>query len=290
MGERKQITISLGTIFLVVIIIILAAALVGVYMNSNYELVSKDDVASENEVENELIEDDEQKNNVQEDINLDLYAKYEDLYWHIKDNKDDKTKAEFAGKEIKIEDKKAYLYEGTKKDEITSVKGNVKYVLMWGEQTLDTVYIFTEDGGVWLSNCDGAMNSEFVKIDLPAKFVDITGGDNTLKFINPPYYLLENGALVNEAGEAYEDTEAGFVKTFGSVIERIYAKEDGELYWYDFDAKEYIMINDVNGDSLKMRDAFTQISTIRNDLVDETGGDDRSFVITEDGRLVYFKR
>ena len=285
MGERKQIKISLGTIFLVVIIIGLICACVAMYMNSNYEIVPKDEEIVENEPGNE----EEVPENVEnEDANINLYEKYSGLYWHIKDNKDDKTKTEFAGKEIKIEDGTAYLYSGNKKEEITSVTGNAKYVLMWGKQTLDRVYIFTQDGKVWKSECDGELNSDFDEIKLPAKFVDITGGDSTVRVVEPPYFLLANGSLVNENGESYEDTDAGYEKTFGNGMQRIYAKADGELYWYDEETEEYIMINDVDGDSLKMRDAFTQWSTTRNDLVEETGGDDRSFVITEDGELVYF--
>lgn len=285
MEEKKEVKVNLGTAICIAIIIILLSIIGGMWYNYNYlvgEAPTKENVSNvvqQNVADTNITENQTEKS---------PYEKYEGLVWRLKDSGDDNTKLEFDNKKIQIENEVAYLYSGNSKTPINSIKGKAKSVNSWGEATLERVYILTEDGTMWQSNCDDSgLNKNFVKVNMDAKVLDMTYGDNTVRVVEPPYFLLENGKLVNEEGSLYEELEGEFVKSFGNNWDRVYVKADNTIYVYDAKAKEYVQKKDENNQSIKMKDGFIQFSTTRNNLI-EDGGSERIFIITEDDKLLYF--
>lgn len=281
MGEKNEVKVRLSTVVYLFIIVVLVVALVVVY----YIGFVKNDNA------NNMIANGEETeiNNIEENqTEKSPYEKYEGLYWQFKDSETDKTKFEWDNKKIQIENGVAYLYSGNSKTPINSIDGKAKSVIMWGEQTLRRVYILTEEGTIWKSICEDGLNSNFVKVNMNAKVIDMTNGNSSIRVVEPPYFLLANGNLVNEEGSSYEELDDNFVKSLGNAYEQVFIKADNTMYTYDYQTKKYMPIKDEDNQSIKMKDAFVQWSSTYNNLVQETGGDERIFVITEDNKLFYF--
>ena len=207
------------------------------------------------------------------------YDKYEDLYWYFKDEERDKTKVEEGNKKIQIENGVAYFYTGNSKKIIDSIGEKVKFITSWGEHKLSIVYLLTEEGTIWKSECDDTwgLNSNFVKVNMNEKVIDMTDGLYYRRIIEPPYFLLANGELVNKEGSKYEELEGDFVKCIGELLDRIFIKEDNTMYRYNSETRKYTQIKDENNNSIKMKDAFVQWEN------------DRIFVITQDDKLFYIE-
>ena len=271
MEEKNTIKIKLSTVIYLFIIVLLVIVLGVVY----YLGFVKDD--------GEFAE----TNNVgEEQTEKSPYDKYAELYWYFKDNENDKI--EFDNQKIQIESGIAYLYNENSKTEINSIKGKAKSLTSWGEQSLERIYILTEEGTIWKSICEEKLNSNFVKVNMSTKVIDMTNGNSSIRVIEPPYFLLDNGDLVNEEGSSYEELDGSFIKSLGNAYDRIYIKEDNTMYTYNEETRNYELIKDEKNQSIKMKDSFIQWSSTYNDLVQESGGTERIFVRTEDNKLFYF--
>ena len=283
---------SLSTVFLVIaiILIVVMGVLMYLQMKNTEDKISKlNEQISKLEQNNATNEGKiEIKDNEENQTEKSPYEKYEGLYWQFKDSVTDTTKFEWNDKKIQIENGVAYLYNGNSKTPINSIEGKAKSINMWGEQTLDRLYILTEEGTIWKSICLGDLNSNFVKVNMNEKVLDMTNGNSAIRVIEPPYFLLANGKLVNEEGSLYEDLDGNFIKSLGNADEQVFIKADNTMYTYDYQTKKYTQIKDENNYSVKMKDAFVQWSSTHNNLVQETGGYERIFVITEDNKLFYF--
>ncbi|MGN1299563.1 MAG: hypothetical protein ACI4UE_06250 [Candidatus Scatovivens sp.] len=132
------------------------------------------------------------------------------------------------------------------------------------------------------------MNSDFEKVNISGKVIDMTNGNSSIRVTEPPYFLLANGDLVNEEGSSYEELEGNFVKSLGNFCEQIFIKADNTMYTYDYETRKYTQIKDENNNSIKMKDAFVQWPSDSNLLFEETDGNERISVITEDNKLFYF--
>ena len=222
MEEKREIKVSLSTVIYLFIILILVVALGVVYYlgfvkndNAN-NVIPNGEVAEKNNIvvneqvpeKNNIVvnEQETETNNTEENqTEKSPYEKYEGLRWHFKDNQADATK-EWNDTKIQIENGVAYLYSRTSpKISINSIVGKAKSVTMvWGGQRFDRVYILTEEGTIWKSICEeDGFNTNFVKVNMSAKVVDMTDGDSSTRVVEPPYFLLENGDLVNEEGKSY---------------------------------------------------------------------------------------
>lgn len=224
-------------------------------------------------------------------INLtSAYDNYKDLKWMFKDEK--KTEFEFDGDKITIENGRVYLKKRQQdKMQVDVIEGRAKYLTGYGTQTLEKIYIITEEGYIWKSDYDRegkGIDAAFKKINLNGKVIDMTNGDYTKREIEPPYFLLSTGKLVNEEGSQYEELERDFVKSFGWNGCLFYVGSDNTISYYNYKTREYIKIKDLNGQDLKMRDAFIQWSSIYNNIVEENGGVERVFIVKQNGELVYF--
>ena len=284
MGENKEIKVRLSTVVYLFVIVVLVVALGVVY----YFGFVKNDNANNMIANGELTEKNNISVNEENQTEKSPYEKYEGIHWFFKDSEIERTEIEFDNKKIQIENGVAYLYVNNSKTPISSVEGNAKNVTMWGEQTLQRVYILTEEGTIWKSICEKGLDSSFVKVNMNAKVLDMTNGNSSIRVTEPPYFLLANGDLVNEEGSSYEELDGNFVKSLGNAYEQIFIKSDNTMYTYDNETKKYTQIKDENNNSIKMKDAFVQWSSTYNNLVEETGGYERIFVITEDNKLFYF--
>lgn len=261
----------------------------GIVFNNTIQENSKAEISNDNE-NNILANEKKTETNKTEENQTEksLYEKYDGLYWQFRDSKTDKTKLEWNNKKIQIENGVAYLYYENCKTPINSIIGKAKSINIWGEQTLQRVYILTEEGTIWKSICEDDLNSNFVKVNMNVKVLDMTNGKSSIRVVEPPYFLLANGNLVNEEGSSYEELNGNFIKSLGNADEKVFIKADNTMYIYDYQQKKYMQIKDENNHSVKMKDAFIQWSSIHNNLVQETGGYERIFVITEDNKLLYF--
>ena len=132
------------------------------------------------------------------------------------------------------------------------MQGKAKSVNMWGEQTLERVYILTEEGVMWKSICENGLNSNFVKVNTNEKVLDMTSRNSSIRVVEPPYFLLANGELVNEEGSAYEELDGNFVKSLGNAYGQVFIKADNTMYTYDYQTRKYIQVKDENNYSIKM--------------------------------------
>ncbi len=187
MNNKKSITLIIAIILVIIVAVIVAFLLSGSDNKQN----------TNNNAENNST-----FNNNSSDTQVDLYEKYPDLVWMF-DN-DNLETLEFNNRKIVIEDGKAYIEENDSRTVINTIDGEAKYVIGWGLDTIEAVYILTEDGSMWKSEAEkGRFNTNFEKLNLDASVVDMTNGDIYLETTIPPYFLLSTGELVNEQGNNY---------------------------------------------------------------------------------------
>lgn len=264
--------IKLSTAIYIFVIIILVMGLVGMYVYYN----NQNNIGNTNtEISN--------KEEINKNIKLNAYEKYSNLYWLFKNN----SKTEYTWYDDKIEIKDGKLYV---KGSIVDIEGKPKAFVTWGEQTVQRIYVLTEEGTVWktsvVEGSNERLNSNFEKINLSAKILDMTNGENRLGVQEAPYFLLETGELVNQEGNKYEDICPKFVTSFGNEGDRIYVKEDNTIEYYDRNNHKYVTIKDENGNAVKMKNAYVQWSSFDGEI--EEGATERLFVVNDAGELLYF--
>lgn len=231
----------------------------------------------------------ETANNNSGDIELtSAYEKYKNLKWLFKDEK--KTEFEFGGDKITIENGKVYIQNAQEhKIQVDIIEGTAKYLTGYGTQTLEKIYVITKEGDIWESEYNQkGMDAAFKKLYFNGKVIDMTNGDYTNREVEPPYFLLSTGELINKEGSKYEELEGDFVKSFGWNGCLFYVSSDNTISYYDYKSREYVKIKDLNGNDLKMKDAFIQWSSAYNNIVEENGGIERVFIVKQNGELVYF--
>ena len=224
----------------------------------------------------------ENKNNKSTDSKI--YEKYEnaDVYWLFRESA--KREYVWQGDKIEIKDDKLYV-----KGNLVNIEGTPYAFITWGDQTLERIYVLTNEGTVWKLLMEGKgekLNSSFEKVNIAGKVIDMTNGNRNTRVTEPPYFLLETGELVNEAGEKYERLDGGFVNSFGNEYDRIYVKSDNSLAYFDTDKRQYVTIKDENGNVIKMKNAYVQWTSFDGTIAD--GVSERLFVVTEEGKLMYF--
>lgn len=224
----------------------------------------------------------ENKNNKSTDSKI--YEKYEnaDVYWLFRESA--KREYVWQGDKIEIKDDKLYV-----KGNLVNIEGTPYAFITWGDQTLERIYVLTNEGTVWKLLMEGKgekLNSSFEKVNIAGKVIDMTNGNRNTRVTEPPYFLLETGELVNEAGEKYEILDGGFVNSFGNEYDRIYVKSDNSLAYFDTDKRQYVTIKDENGNVIKMKNAYVQWTSFDGTIAD--GASERLFVVTEEGKLMYF--
>ena len=224
----------------------------------------------------------ENKNNKSTDSKI--YEKYEnaDVYWLFRESA--KREYVWQGDKIEIKDDKLYV-----KGNLVNIEGTPYAFITWGDQTLERIYVLTNEGTVWKLLMEGKgekLNSSFEKVNIAGKVIDMTNGNRNTRVTEPPYFLLETGELVNEAGEKYERLDGGFVNSFGNEYDRIYVKSDNSLAYFDTDKRQYVTIKDENGNVIKMKNAYVQWTSFDGAIAD--GASERLFVVTEEGKLMYF--
>lgn len=224
----------------------------------------------------------ENKNNKSTDSKI--YEKYEnaDVYWLFRESA--KREYVWQGDKIEIKDDKLYV-----KGNLVNIEGTPYAFITWGDQTLERIYVLTNEGTVWKLLMEGKgekVNSSFEKVNIAGKVIDMTNGNRNTRVTEPPYFLLETGELVNEAGEKYERLDGGFVNSFGNEYDRIYVKSDNSLAYFDTDKRQYVTIKDENGNVIKMKNAYVQWTSFDGTIAD--GASERLFVVTEEGKLMYF--
>lgn len=291
MENKKTLKVSLGTVICIFIIFLLIIVIGGMYFYYNFVL-DTDELSNnvQNDTVNTAIENNTENNNNTVDLEA-IYAKYKNLYWLFDENS---TEIEFSNNKIVIENGIAYLEKNNTRKKIDSIEGKVKYITMWGEQTLERVYVLTEDGKVWVSICSDSgeksdgLNDIFQRVNIQGTVINITNGNPTVRITEPPYFLLSTGELINEKGSNYNELDGNFINSFGSVFTQIYVGSDNTISYYNDTTRTYIKIKDENGNLVKMKDAFVQWSSTHNNLVDETGGAERFIILTEDNKLLYF--
>ena len=197
MEEKKEIKISLVTIIFFIIILVLLLALCTV-LGIKYSKKAQDNNEPEKIISTQSTTSDSDSGSTSTSTTnntTDIYQKYEGLFWVFK--RMPKTELEFINK-ITIENGIAYLHQNGSKTAITSITDTPKYIASWGILTIEKVCILTEEGTIWLSNVlvNEGLNSNFKKVNLHAKVIDMTAGDG-MQLTEPPYFLLENGSLVN---------------------------------------------------------------------------------------------
>jgi len=295
--EKNRIKVSLGMticIFIIVILLIIIGVMYFYYnyirdnTNNSNNMVENEKVQETNRSKNDIIEDKEPENNTEQ--YKEIYQKYGNLYWIFNDT--NSKKVEFAGDKITIKNGVAYLQTNGKEEKIDTIRGKVKYVTGWGEQSILRVYALTEDGQVWKSICGEdkgeRLNNKFSLINIEGKVINMTNGEADTRVVEPPYFLLATGELINEDGSYYEELNKDFKNSFGSINGTIYVSQDNTLSYYNEETREYIKVVDENGEIIKMKDGFIQYSSIHNDLVNETDGNDRIFIQTDKNQLLYF--
>ena len=288
--DKKTLKVSLGTVICIFIIFLLIIVIGGMYFYYNFVL---DTDESSNDIQNDVTVNTTTGDNTENSENTleSIYAKYEDLYWLFDENS---TEIEFSNSKIVIENGIAYLEKNNTKTKIDSINGKVKYITAWGEQTLERVYVLTEDGKIWVSICSDSgeksdgLNDIFRNVNIQGTVINMTNGNSALRITEPPYFLLSTGELINEQGSNYDELDGNFIKSFGNAYTQIYVGSDNTISYYNDTTRTYSKIKDENGNLVKMKDAFVQWSSIYSNIVDESGGDDRLIILTEDDKLLYF--
>lgn len=288
--DKKTLKVSLGTVICIFIIFLLIIVIGGIYFYYNFVL---DTDESSNDIQNDVTVNTTTGDNTENSENTleSIYAKYEDLYWLFDENS---TEIEFSNSKIVIENGIAYLEKNNTKTKIDSINGKVKYITAWGEQTLERVYVLTEDGKIWVSICSDSgeksdgLNDIFRNVNIQGTVINMTNGNSALRITEPPYFLLSTGELINEKGSNYDELDGNFIKSFGNAYTQIYVGSDNTISYYNDTTRTYSKIKDENGNLVKMKDAFVQWSSIYSNIVDESGGDDRLIILTEDDKLLYF--
>lgn len=288
--DKKTLKVSLGTVICIFIIFLLIIVIGGMYFYYNFVL---DTDESSNDIQNDVTVNTTTGDNTENSENTleSIYAKYEDLYWLFDENS---TEIEFSNSKIVIENGIAYLEKNNTKTKIDSINGKVKYITAWGEQTLERVYVLTEDGKIWVSICSDSgeksdgLNDIFRNVNIQGTVINMTNGNSALRITEPPYFLLSTGELINEKGSNYDELDGNFIKSFGNAYTQIYVGSDNTISYYNDTTRTYSKIKDENGNLVKMKDAFVQWSSIYSNIVDESGGDDRLIILTEDDKLLYF--
>lgn len=288
--DKKTLKVSLGTVICIFIIFLLIIVIGGMYFYYNFVL---DTDESSNDIQNDVTVNTTTGDNTENSENTleSIYAKYEDLYWLFDENS---TEIEFSNSKIVIENGIAYLEKNNTKTKIDSINGKVKYITAWGEQTLERVYVLTEDGKIWVSICSDSgeksdgLNDIFRNVNIQGTVINMTNGNSALRITEPPYFLLSTGELINEKGSNYDELDGNFIKSFGNAYTQIYVGSDNTISYYNDATRTYSKIKDENGNLVKMKDAFVQWSSIYSNIVDESGGDDRLIILTEDDKLLYF--
>lgn len=288
--DKKTLKVSLGTDICIFIIFLLIIVIGGMYFYYNFVL---DTDESSNDIQNDVTVNTTTGDNTENSENTleSIYAKYEDLYWLFDENS---TEIEFSNSKIVIENGIAYLEKNNTKTKIDSINGKVKYITAWGEQTLERVYVLTEDGKIWVSICSDSgeksdgLNDIFRNVNIQGTVINMTNGNSALRITEPPYFLLSTGELINEKGSNYDELDGNFIKSFGNAYTQIYVGSDNTISYYNDTTRTYSKIKDENGNLVKMKDAFVQWSSIYSNIVDESGGDDRLIILTEDDKLLYF--
>lgn len=230
------------------------------------------------------------------------YEKYSNsnLEWYF-----DKKLTELDGisANFVIENNVLYLEKNGEKKKLNSINEKVKYITGWGEVTLQSIYVLTEVGSIWKigNNYDkdelynmiysGNNVDEFKKLNFSGKVINMTDGDFSTRIVEGPYFLLDNGELINEDGSKYKELEGNFTKRFGTIKGTIFVTADNTIYEYNDETRKYIQIKDNNGKSIKlttrMTSIFIQSPNIRNNL-ETKNSTDRIIIVTEDNKLLYF--
>lgn len=217
---------------------------------------------------------------------------FTNAYWddgdveHIESNR---TVLNWMGKKLIIEDGKVYLQTGSEKMAVDAIEGTAKYLTGWGSQTLERVYVLTEEGTIWISYVDGDLStSDFKKVNIIGTVIDMTNGNNSTRVVEPPYFLVSTGELLNEEGSKYEELDGGFIKAFRGGQSQLFISEDNSISYFDYENREYIKIKDSEGNILEVKDVFMQMSSADNNLFEESGGSERIFIVNQKGELLYF--
>ena len=189
------------------------------------------------------------------------------------------------------------MYADDSKQKIESIEGKAIAIAAMGYNTLDEVYILTETGELWLSLIGDArpgldnnpiyddLHTEFEKVDIKGKVIDMTtGSSDEIRVYDPPYFLLSDGTLINEKGSLYEDLAEDFERVVGYYYSYLYAKDDKTLYDFDYDSKKYVQITDENNKAIKYKDYFMQDNNVTGHPSNQ-----RLIIITEDGQLLYYE-
>lgn len=281
-SKDKKYVILVGTIIFLIIIVLLVVVAwqtgyiqLGKIDNSNNQVIKQ---PNENKVED---------NNVK-----DIYASYKNFKW----SRD--TKINF-GENFKYEiiNSKLNLTRNGKTSVITSIVGTPKYITKTiNGGMLASIIVITEEGDVWnILNGDELLNSNangdsFSKLSLSVKIKDMTTGMQNYSSYNDMFYLTEDGRLINEKGIEWKTIHVDHIDQFGSLELMINLSPDNSLSYYDRleEKTTPIKIKDINGNLVKAKQLFIQSSAILSNLIDETGGQERMFVVTNDNKLLYF--
>lgn len=214
---------------------------------------------------------------------------YEGLVWLFEDSKE----IESTDEKMFIGDGKVYIEKAEEQKEITSITGNVRDITTWGEQAIERVYAITEDGEIWESICNAeegrVFSDNFKKLEFSMKVINMTNGDPTTRAIEPPYFLLESGDLINKDGDTYDKLDEGYVGSFGDDDgTRTYISDDAIMAYYDEETKEYIPLTDEEDFYIIVKDAFLQKPSERNNVTSDEIGKERLYVIDQEGILYYY--
>lgn len=214
---------------------------------------------------------------------------YEGLVWLFNGS----TEIESVDEKMVIGDGKVYIEKAGEQKEITSIIGNVRDITTWGEQAIERVYAITEDGEIWESMCNDEVGNlftdNFQKLEFSMKVINMTNGDPTTRAVEPPYFLLESGDLVNKDGDAYDKLDEGYVGSFGDDNStRTYISDDAIMAYYDEETKEYIPLTDEEDFYIVIKDAFLQKPSERNNVTSDEVGKERLYVVDIEGILYYY--
>ena len=266
--DKKTVKVSLGVAICIVVIIALLVIIGIIYAYYIKDTDTSNEVANS---PNTVIQDEEENTYNEEDA----YEKYNDLDWLFGDDEYN-TEIEFIDSKIVVEDGVAFLEEDGTKEKIETIEGKVKYITMWGEQTLERVYALTDDGKIWVSVCsetgeksDG-FNDIFENINIQGRVINMTNGDTATRITEPPYFLLSTGELINAEGSSYEELEGNFKESFGGVAGRIFISQDNKIAYYNDDTRKYVTIKDETGNDVIIKEVFIQSPSQYNNLEDET--------------------
>ena len=304
--KRKNILI---VIFIITTIIasVLAVyfAISNIYSNENNDNI---DTESSNTANNsdEITNDNSENNNDNSDKNeqnnststLDPYANYKDFKW-LTGNVVETPK---IGYTIEIIENKLYLVKGNEKEEI-HIKGTPKCIKGFlNGGTLGDVYLLTNEGNAYVRNFELSGDNAFHYTTLHdiannIKFREILPGKKILEIytegfavphygINGPYFLIENGKLINKDEKTYEDVVKNHMTSFGNLANIVYINNDATLSFHrgNYDCNDVLIVDYKAKTDKKLKIKY--LCCLSNNHDDH----ETFYAVGEDNKLYYFDR